>query len=166
MERGNGLSLTVTVIILAIFGLFVGYLLGNWFIQLVTGGTSEPSQLLNNQDEKIIEEEIILEDEETEESYSSDFNFGEETSIEEMSQENLSTQNQLRGEVYAVQVGAFNSYNNALSLQEELANKGFQAVITEGIPYKVQLGATPDRQRAEETEKKIKELGYDAFITH
>jgi len=164
MERGNGLSLTVTVIILAIFGLFVGYILGNWFIQLVTGGSSEPSQLTSN--EKIIEEEIILEDEETEESYSSEFNLQDETSSAKVNQGNELTQEQLRGEVYAVQVGAFNSYNNALSLKEELASKGFQAVITEGIPYKVQLGATTDRQEAEETEKKIEELGYEAFITH
>ncbi len=164
MERGNGLSLTVTVIILAIFGLFVGYILGNWFIQLVTGGASEPSQLTSN--EKIIEEEIILEDEETEESYSSEFDFQEETNIEDLNQEIEFTQDQLKGEVYAIQVGAFNSYNNAVSLKEELASKGFQAVVTEGIPYKVQLGATTDRRKAEETKKKIEELGYDAFITH
>jgi len=39
-------------------------------------------------------------------------------------------------------------------------------VVTEGIPYKVQLGATPDRSRAEETLQQLKEFGFEAFITH
>jgi cell division protein FtsN len=151
MARGNTLSLTVMVIILAMLGLFVGYLLGNWFIQLVTGEAPSTHQVVEN---RVVEEEIILKDEETEPS----------TYFDE--QEEDETQEQLKGDVFVVQVGAFSSYNNALSLKEQLAGEGFEAVITEGVPYKVQLGATIDRSGAEETKRKIESLGYEAFITH
>lgn len=168
MGRENGFPLSVTVIILAIFGLFVGYLLGNWVIQILIGGPSEYSPLAENPTDNRIEQEIILEDQETQESYSGQFNFEDEliTDSTISDYERDSNNNQIQGEVFAIQVGAFNDYSNAQILKDELAGKGFQAVVTEGIPYKVQLGATPDRSRAEKTLKQLKELGYEAFITH
>ena len=38
MDQSNSMSLKVLVIVLALFALLVGYLMGNWIIQLVTGG--------------------------------------------------------------------------------------------------------------------------------
>lgn len=169
MNRENTFSLTVMVIVMALLAIFVGYLLGNWLIQLVTGSSPETRQVV---DKKIVEEEII-EDEETGEYIyeENDDNNSVNDSVsiipsqEEESDEEF-IKEQLKGEVYVVQVGAFNNRNNAEKLQQELANKGYQAIITEGVPYKVQLGATNDREMAEKTEKEVEALGYDAFITH
>ena len=158
MQKGSSLSLTVMIIFLALLGLFVGYLLGNWIIQLLTGGTPAPEQLLEN---KVVEEELVVEDENAEES-SKIYVITEDELYQ--NQEDFIA-NQIKGDVYVVQVGAFQNRNNALNLQNELTEKGFQAVITEGIPYKVQLVAK-GRTDAEEMEKKIETYGYDAFITH
>ena len=56
MSRRNSFTLTVMVIIMALLAIFVGYLIGNWLIQVVTGNP-EPNQQVAK--EKIIEEEII-----------------------------------------------------------------------------------------------------------
>lgn len=160
MERRNSLSLTTVVIVLALLALFIGYLLGNWIIQLVVGTSPDDSSQLT--ESKVMEEEIIVEDDSDNDLESSTSYISEDKN----DKETISINQQLSGDVFVVQVGAFSSYNNAVVLKEELASKGFQAVITEGKPFKVQLGATTDRKTAEETEEKIKKLGYDAFITH
>ncbi|ACL70185.1 SPOR domain-containing protein [Halothermothrix orenii] len=174
MSRQNTFSLTIMVIVMALLAIFVGYLLGNWLIQMVTGDPGQNTQQVV--EDKIIEEEIVDDQGNTQKTPSP------ETSGDMTGEENLNGKSvdpdqdvieykyikqQLQGEeVYAVQVGAFNNYNNALRLKQELEEKGLQAVITEGVPYKVQLGATTDRQEAEQTEKVVESLGYDAFITH
>lgn len=168
MERGSTLSLTVMVIILAMLGLFVGYLLGNWFIQLVTGDATTTSK--STFDNRVVEEEIVVEEEEKTKKEEPPATDTEDSADQTLVQEKDASQNyateQIKGNVFVVQVGAFGNYKNALSLQEQLKEKGFQAVITEGVPYKVQLGATTDRSEAEKTEKTVESLGYDAFITH
>ncbi len=158
MQKGSTLSLTIMVIFLALLGLFVGYLLGNWIIQLLTGGIPVSEQISEN---KVIEEELVVEDESAEQSAKT-YVLTEDEVYQES--DDL-VENQLRGEVYVVQVGAFQHRNNALTLKNELSKKGFQAVITEGIPYKVQLVAT-GKAAAEKMEQEIETYGYDAFITH
>ncbi|MFP4661555.1 MAG: SPOR domain-containing protein [Halanaerobiales bacterium] len=178
MERSNNMSLTVLVIVLAMLGLLVGYLLGNWFIQLVTGENPESSQLADPGN-TVVEEEIILDEEGTEESSSENILLDSSPEIEgdtdtpdtntgDTLGTNLQTENQLQSDnVYVIQVGAFNSLQNAKQLGNELTEKGFQVFIAdENLPYKVQIGAFTDREKAEETEKKVKSLGYDTFITH
>ncbi|MFW6035501.1 MAG: SPOR domain-containing protein [Halothermotrichaceae bacterium] len=167
MERSSNFSITVAVIILALLGLFVGYLLGNWVIQVVTGDVPEAQQVVenteedNSDDNTIVEEEIVLEDDDTDDSMT--------YLNQEKTDNSLDTDesNSIKGQdVFVVQVGAFNNRQNALTLKQELEAKGFQAIVTEGVPYKVQLGATDNKSEAKETEKKIENLGYQAFITH
>ena len=171
MDRSNNsMSLTVLVIVLAMLGLLVGYLLGNWFIQLVTGDSPGSSQLA--EDNKVVEEEIILEDDETEESSSENYILDPSSQVEENNNTNDSNNNiqdkQTKSQgVFVIQVGAFNSMQNARELSDKLLEYGFQTVIAdESLPYKVQIGAFSDRDKAEEIEKKVEALGYDAFITH
>ncbi len=152
--RNSTFSLTIVIVIMAVLAVFVGYLLGNWLIQMVTGDT-DTHQVMEN---RIIEEEIV--EDENSENESSVKIKDEEIIEKEIMKE------QIRGEVFVVQVGAFKSYENALDLKNELESKGFQVVITDESPYKVQLGATTDREEAEETEDKVETLGYNAFITH
>lgn len=172
MDRSNSMSLTVLVIVLAMLGLLVGYLLGNWFIQLVTGENTDISQLADSGN-KVVEEEIILDENEAEESTSENYILDPAPEIEENSNSNASNKaytqsEQIKSEeVFVIQVGAFNSLQNARQLSDNLTDKGFQVVIAdESVPYKVQIGAFPNRDKAEEMEKKVKALGYDAFITH
>lgn len=173
MDRSNSMSLTVLVIILAMLGLLVGYLLGNWFIQLVTGESPDISRLADSGN-KVVEEEIVLDDNEAEESASENYILDpspqkkEENNTNNLMSSNIRTEDQIRSEeVFVIQVGAFNSLQNAKQLSDNLKDKGFQVVIAdESLPYKVQIGAFPNRDKAEEMEEKVKDLGYDAFITH
>lgn len=157
MERSNSMSLKVLVIVLMMLGLLVGYLLGNWFIQLVTG-ERPGSQHFLDEGNKVVEEEIILEDEEAEESASYNYFTGNFTNQD----------GQIHSkEVFVIQVGAFNSRKNAEELSNELSQKGFPTIIAdENIPYKVQIGAFTERSQAEEIEREVEALGYEAFITH
>lgn len=166
MDQSNSMSLKVLVIVLALFALLVGYLMGNWIIQLVTGESPNTGRLAKTGN-KVVEEEIILKDEEVESSisnkYSLNMSSGQERNIPQNSQE----KQDVSREVFVIQVGAFNNRKNAEALSQELASKGFQTFIAdESIPYKVQIGAFKDRKEAEEVEKEVKALGYEAFITH
>ncbi len=160
MNRENTFSVTVMVIVMALLAVFVGYLLGNWLIQLVTGNSPDTQQVVERE---IVKEEII---EDSDDSTGTSSLIPAPSEKEEDTVENYAPQEQLMGEVFVVQVGAFNSYNNAVKLKDELATKGFQAVITEGVPYKVQLGATNKREDAEKKEEELEALGFNAFITH
>lgn len=157
MNRESTLSLTIMVIIMALLAIFIGYLLGNWLIQFVTGDPTSNQQIL----QQTIEQEEIIGDEKIPDSDSPSF----ADSLEETSSSwDLTAED---SKVYVVQVGAFNDYMNAVSFKNELREKGFQPVITDDtLPYKVQLGASNNRLEAEKIEEKIKEMGYDAFITH
>lgn len=165
MNRESTFSLTVMVIIMAILAIFIGYLLGNWLIQLVTEDTSKPGQVVH----KEIEDEEVSQDEGNEQIITGS---GSQPGVEEngdnrgltSSEENI--KDQLEGDVFFVQVGAFKNYNNARSLKEKLEAEGFQVFITENEPHKVRVGATTARDEIEKTEEKLKELGYDTFITH
>lgn len=162
------MSLGVLVIVLALLGLLVGYLLGNWLIQLVTGDNPGSTHLLEDNN-RVIEEEIVLEDEEIEESVSENYYMDISSTQGNINSYDSDTQDsQIRSEgVFVIQVGAFNSMVNAEELSNELALKGFQTVIAdESIPYKVQIGAFTNRNQAEEIKEEVEALGYDAFITH
>lgn len=161
MNRENSFSLTIMVIIMALLAIFVGYLLGNWLIQMVTGDTSDSHQVVQK---KIVEEETVKD------TNKSEFKTNQSTESSTVNKDNKTededyVKQQLKGDVYVVQVGAFKNYENALSLKNQLSRDGFQVIITEGIPYKVQLGATNSRTEAEETEEKVESMGYQAFIT-
>lgn len=170
MRRKNGLSLTVTVIVVALLAIFVGYLIGNWLIQIVIGNPDDGTELAGK---KIIKEEIIR-DEPDENKNNIDFNNRDQNindiiknkEGDTIKKNDFIVNDNNSKDVFVVQVGAFNDYGNALALKKELESNGFQVIITEGIPYKVQLGASTERDEAEKIEDEIETLGYNAFITH
>ncbi|MFW5999060.1 MAG: SPOR domain-containing protein [Halanaerobiaceae bacterium] len=171
MARQNTFSLTLIIIIVALLAVFVGYLLGNWILQMVTGDPVGPEQA---SEDEIVEEEIVEESEETQGE--ADLEEGEAEGETDTEGENTSTENiineaedvaeqELGGGVHVVQVGAFESYNNAVKLQEELESEGFDVMVTEDSPHRVQLGATDSREEAEDIKEELETQGYDAFIT-
>ncbi|AZR73311.1 hypothetical protein BBF96_07895 [Anoxybacter fermentans] len=151
---GNtNISLMVGVIVMAVTAVALGYLLGSWMIQFVTGSEIDPvtsgpiknEVVINNQDELEGEEPATI-------------NIPENRYTPNLEQEGL----------YIVQLGAFNNYANAERLRNELLEKGYTSVIiTEGPPYKVQLRASKTKKEAEELKKQVKQDGYvDVFIVH
>ena len=147
---------------MAVLAVFVGYLLGNWLIQMVTGDT-DTHQVM---EDKIIEEEIVEDSKDGEDIKDSRDKSQNEDESSIMIKDEQNVGEQIKGDVFVIQVGAFQNYNNAADLKSELENKGFQVIVTDTSPYKVQLGATTEREEAEATEDKVESIGYNAFITH
>lgn len=179
MARQNTFSLTIIIIIVALLAVFVGYLLGNWILQMVTGDPVSPEQA---SEDEVVEEEIVESEEtggegeladdedsegdEEEEAEEAEGEEAESTSTEDIINEAEDVvEQELGGGVHVVQVGAFESYDNAVSLQEELESEGFDVVVTQDTPHRVQLGAADSREEAEELEEELKSMGYDAFVT-
>jgi N-acetylmuramoyl-L-alanine amidase len=69
------------------------------------------------------------------------------------------------GEIYRVQVGAFDSFDNAEALSDELERKGFEAFIYEEEDlFIVQAGAFKDLDNAEQLGARLKEAGFEVYI--
>lgn len=68
--------------------------------------------------------------------------------------------------LYRVQTGAFRNRAGALKLQEDLQKQNLQSfVVKVGDLYKVQLGAFSIKANADAYAIKIKQLGFDCFVT-
>ena len=65
---------------------------------------------------------------------------------------------------YGVQVGAFNNYDSALSIKNEIEELGFKVYITDSKPHKIQVGAFQNREEAEKVEAELEEQDYNGFI--
>src|SRR5690554_4917586 len=112
MDQSNSMSLKVLVIVLALFALLVGYLMGNWIIQLVTGGSPNTARLAKT-DNKVVEEEIILKDEEAESSIATNYSLNLSSGQERNTPQNSQEDREESREVFVIQVGAFNNRKNA-----------------------------------------------------
>lgn len=77
-------------------------------------------------------------------------------------------QEELKGILYRVQLGAFSVKKNAELLQNRLKAQGFDAFITDvdlgTVLYRVQVGAFRRRANAEAMQKKLSTLGFSSFI--
>ncbi|MGM0409656.1 MAG: SPOR domain-containing protein [Bacillota bacterium] len=170
MRRRNSLKLTISVIIIAILAIFVGYFIGNWLIQIVMGDPDSGSEMTGK---KVIEEEII--DSNDNDGLNNNNEINQNTSTNQKEDVN-NNENEIdekefiidnkSEDIFVIQVGAFSNYENAQSLKENLSSKGFEVVITEEKPYKVQVLASENREESEKIEKEIEALGYNTFITH
>ena len=150
-------TLTVMIIIMALLAIFVGYLLGNWLIQVVTGDPVDPQHVLDREDPSLREEEIIEDPER------------EDTETEEIPpdlERPSDSPDETEETKYMVQVGAFSELVNAERLKKELEEKGFDPDITTEAPFRVRLGSTDEREEAEETLERVQQHGFEAFITH
>jgi cell division protein FtsN len=167
-NRGNTFSLTVMVIIMALLAVFIGYLLGSWLIQLVTGEIT-PQQALQEQEinqEEVVEDNLnntTIPDDSQNDAQNSEAQNNQNQTEE---QPTINQENQIAGEVYVVQVGAFGSRENAERFKQELSSKGFQVtVVDDSSLYKVQLAAKSEAE-AEDKKNDLDKLGYETFITH
>ena len=152
MANKNNFSLTVIVIVFAIITIFVGYFLGNWMIRIAFENPEQNSNITTQEKhEEENEKEVQI-------------NKDEENVTAVNSQNKNIKNDSFSGAKYAVQVGAFNNYNNALSLKKELENKGYEVMITENTPHKVRVGPSSEKKGAETIKTEIEKMGYNGFV--
>lgn len=66
---------------------------------------------------------------------------------------------------YRVQVGLFRNYNNALNLQYQLINEGYDTdIVRMGEYYAVLVGQFYDLEQAYQTEAALKNRGYNTLV--
>lgn len=66
--------------------------------------------------------------------------------------------------LWRVQVGAFNDRNRADALASELRARGFDVFVTGAPPHRVQVGAFSAEARARATADDLRALGYEAIV--
>lgn len=155
----SNISLLAGVVAMAFLAVALGYLLGSWMIQFVTGSKLDPVS------QPIINEIQISDpsDKEADPLNTPDNSLTPDTRLTP----NTNSVQSPEG-LYVVQLGAFNSLANAERLRSELLDKGYvSAMVTEGPPYKVQLRASETREEADRLKDEVKQDGYvDVFIVH
>lgn len=175
----SGFSLIIVVIFMSIAALFVGYIMGSWLISFMTEESekeiadnnveqveqvqevSSNDSAENNQagiNEESPQENVL--NEETNETTVEQNTEGEE---EQTTEESKFEGNDLSG-TFAVQIGAFNNIDSAISLKEEMEDLGFEAFITESQPHKIRVGSFETREEAEEVEAQLERRDYEGFI--
>lgn len=149
LQTSATLSSVFSLVIMGVLIIGSIYVIGNYLIPFTKEETPISSESIEN--------EFSI----------TDLSTGEETNIVNIPPETYTTDPQ-NNSLYIVQLGAFNNYNNAIRLQAELLEKGYpNAIITEGPPYKVQLGASQTRYEADQLKEQFKNDGYlDVFIVH
>ena len=150
MGKKNKFSLTVIVMIFAIIAIFVGYFLGNWIIKMAVDSPNQEKTLSKNEQKKNTNTKTVEID--------------EQKSVTNNNKEQQKEVGSFSSDGYAIQVGAFNNYDNALSLKNELISKGFEVIITEGKPHKVRVGPFPEKEEAESIKDRFESLGYNGYV--
>ena len=150
MFEKEGLSLAGIVLVAFVVLLLFGVMFGNWIMGMIAGPSSYdlpvadiPNEITPIQQD-VFKDHIVVESREVTLPNES---FDEES-------------------MFTVQVGAFNSIDNAQKLRGQLENSGFSAWVTDTQPYKVHLGVFDNRQEAETMRDEVEKKGFDAFIAH
>jgi cell division septation protein DedD len=188
-KNEKGFSLIVVVIFMSIAALFVGYLMGSWLIsflveddsteiaeeqknttnvnqQLASKNNGQPREV-NNQ-----ENNLTAPDNGKEADVSPTAN----TDNSSINTVDTNQKNQTKTEInnsseggeakggFAVQIGAFSNYNNALTVKTKLEELGYELFITETTPHQVQIVGYSTRDQAEAELEDLKSEGYNGFI--
>jgi len=179
----NGFSLIIVVIFMSIAALFVGYIMGSWLISFMTEESEQ--QMADNNVEQIEEVQEVssnelagdnqaeMNDESIQENLlNEESNDDKNETLVEENTESAAAQtaddshfegDDLSG-TFAVQVGAFNNIDSAISLKEEMEDLGFETFITESKPHKIRVGRFATREEAEESEAQLENREYEGFI--
>lgn len=171
----KGFSLILVVIFMSIAALFVGYLLGSWLIGFLVGDSSqmaekqsdsvvtEPLTSIANKEQIESSEVTVQKNNQAEQEDNKSADKKIESTVQNNSKQKTARNNSAGN--YSVQVGAFNNYNNALALKNELADKfNYQTLVTDDSPHQVQVTGFSTREEAESAEAKLESAGYNGFI--
>ncbi|RAK09376.1 sporulation related protein [Halanaerobium saccharolyticum] len=191
-KNENGFSLVVVVIFMSIAALFIGYLMGSWLISfLVEDNSTEiaeqeqntpnasqelqqnreqtpESEEVNNTENNLTaptEEELnIAPEQNTQELTEGTANSNQDQSGQPAGENETSSQeNEIVGG-FGVQIGAFSNYNNALSVEEDVEDLGYEVVVTDSSPHQVQVTGYESRDEAEAAAQNLEAEGYPGFI--
>ncbi len=145
----DGLSLAGMIVVMSLFALLIGVVMGNWIIRIAAGPPTDRVEVANQQ--QAIPDPVR-----------------EETPVDDRTEPVPDEPDIIDDEtgVFVVQVGAFGSRENAERLKADLENRGFSVYITDTQPYRVHLGAYDNREEAEEIRDQVERIGFEAFITH
>jgi len=177
-SQGGLWSLLKVVGVLAIIALIVGYLYGSMALDLVAAQKEDPgrgllrffgfelSSLVTS--EPLPEQGAGTEEppqEAEEQPQKEPAEPGEEQSQEEQASSGAVSQDGLASlELFRVQLGSFNSEDNARRLQDDLAQAGFSAFITSGPPYRVWLGIGLTREQLHGLADDLQEAGFETYV--
>ncbi|MGM0499355.1 MAG: SPOR domain-containing protein [Bacillota bacterium] len=188
-KNEKGFSLIVVVIFMSIAALFVGYLMGSWLIsflveddsteiaeeqknttnvnqQLASENSGQPKEV-NNQENNLTapdngKEAAVSPTENTDNSSINTDNTNQKDQTKTETN-NSSERGEIKGG-FAVQIGAFSNYNNALTVKTKVEELGYELFITETTPHQVQVVGYSNRDQAEAALEELKSEGYNGFI--
>jgi len=188
-KNEDGFSLIIVVIFMSIAALFVGYLMGSWLISFLVNddktdlaeeqmNTASVNQQLASENEgqpkEVNNQENNLTAPETENKNTVSLAENTDNSSINTDQKNQNNQakneknnSSERGEIesgFAVQIGAFANYNNALTVKNTVEELGYDLFITEKTPHQVQVVGYSTRKQAEVVLEELKSEGYNGFI--
>lgn len=146
----EGLSLAGIVLVAFVVLLLFGVLLGNWLLSMIAGPSSYDLAVAD------IPAEITPISEDVFKDYLAITPDKTDIPVESIDESGA----------YIVQVGAFNSLDNAQKLKGQLETSGFAVWVTDTQPYRVHLGIFDNRQEAETMRDAVEKRGFDAFIAH
>jgi len=188
-KNEDGFSLIIVVIFMSIAALFVGYLMGSWLISFLVNddktdlaeeqmNTASVNQQLASENEgqpkEVNNQENNLTAPETENKNTVSLAENTDNSSINTDQKNQNNQakneknnSSERGEIesgFAVQIGAFANYNNALTVKNTVEELGYDLFITDTTPHQVQVVGYSTRKQAEAVLEELKSKGYNGFI--
>ncbi|KXS48168.1 Sporulation related domain-containing protein [Halanaerobium congolense] len=190
-KNEDGFSLIIVVIFMSIAALFVGYVMGSWLIsflveddaeiaeeqmnntnvnqQIATETPKEPEEV-NNQENNLTaptseKDNIVSQPAGTNNSAAVDSTNAESNQNNQSTDQTTSTSKtkEIEGN-FAVQIGAFSNYNNALAVKNKVEELGYQILITNSSPHQVQVVGYSSRDAAESVLEELKSNGYNGFI--
>lgn len=154
-KQNKSMSFVITLISASVIFIFVGYLMGQYALQLFGSGTDSDRDYTQSQSlEDTISQQL------------SDIPLPNSHTGEPFSEANDEQQEPVTQGLglYRVQAGVFSQLSNAQSLVTALRDAGFEAMITNGPPYRVQTGAFSQRENAEEYVRQLQEEGFEATV--
>ncbi len=150
LNKSQGISFAFTVVVMCLLAVIVGFIIGNWMLGYVLRPDEDMTTI---SEEPVVDEEFIAFEDQEEEEEENDFLHPDD--IEELVLE----------DAYLVQLGAFQSRENARNLVAQLHELDYEAFMTEESPYRVQVGGFSSRDQAEEVGQELENLGYEVFIS-
>lgn len=188
-KNEKGFSLIMVVIFMSIAALFVGYLMGSWLIsflveddkkemalekknqtnvnQPLNSETNSQAEEFNNQKTKLNtsenkKTETITQNKNTNKSINDEIKNNQSDLVKNESKN--SSKGGEADSAFAVQIGAFSNYNNALTLKKKVEGFGYEIFITNTTPHQVQVVGYSSRTEAEQILEELKSRGYNGFI--
>jgi len=151
-----------SVIVTAAVATFLGYLVGMYGIQRLTG--TGPVPRVRNVE---VASGSLTKAPETEVKPQASSS-GNQTASRESSRssgQSVSQSNGGKKQLYRVQVGSFSVRSNADNLVRRLKEEvGLDAIVVGTGPYRVQVGAFGDRSNAERLQQELFKKGYEALV--